>query len=265
MTDDRSAHQTVRAAANAGASIAMRNFRTGVTSETKDHPFDTVTQADRDAQRAARAVIERRRENPTLVGEERGTENTVPGTGPAWIVDPIDGTNNFANGNRLWGTVVSYVVEAEPRASVTAMPAIGDTYAASGSTATRNGQPVTVSDTAAVGEATVATVFGPTPSRRDHNAAVLERSVRSFGDVRRLGSGQATLAMVAAGEVDAVVSTVAGPPWDTVAGGHLVWAAGGTVTNLRGNPFDHESSSLVASNGKIHNAVRSKFADIQRP
>jgi myo-inositol-1(or 4)-monophosphatase len=88
--------------------------------------------------------------------------------------------------------------------------------------------------------------------RRDEYAAACRAVVERFGDLRRLGSAQAQLAMVAAGTLDGVVTNVYANPWDTVAGVHLIRLAGGTVTDVHGDRWRHDSHGLVASNGAIH-------------
>jgi myo-inositol-1(or 4)-monophosphatase len=80
--------------------------------------------------------------------------------------------------------------------------------------------------------------------------------IRAFGDLRRFGSAQVTLAKVAAGSLDAAASAQPRPnPWDTVAGVYMVERAGGTVTDVHGDPWDPGCDGLVASNGTAHDEV----------
>jgi myo-inositol-1(or 4)-monophosphatase len=87
---------------------------------------------------------------------------------------------------------------------------------------------------------------------REDGGASLDDLGSRFGDVRRVGSMQATLALVAAGSLEGAVATGTPHPWDSVAGAELVRRAGGTVTDLRGEPWTHDSTGLVASNGRAH-------------
>jgi myo-inositol-1(or 4)-monophosphatase len=82
-----------------------------------------------------------------------------------------------------------------------------------------------------------------------------------FGDIRRVGSMQATLALVAAGPLEGAVATGTPHPWDSSAGAALVRRAGGTVTDLRGEPWTHDSVGLVASNGRAHDRLLEAVSD----
>ena len=98
------------------------------------------------------------------------------------------------------------------------------------------------------------TTWGAAPYRDqefDYNAEIVER----FGDMRRFGSAQLTLSMVAEGALDATITNVDCNPWDTVAGVHMVRAAGGTVTDIHGERWHADSEGMVATNGTAHDAV----------
>jgi myo-inositol-1(or 4)-monophosphatase len=99
--------------------------------------------------------------------------------------------------------------------------------------------------------------------RRDEFAATCRVLVERFGDIRRLGSAQLQLAMVAAGTLDGVLTNVVSNPWDTVTGVHMVRLAGGRVTDLNGDPWRHDSRGLVASNGGIHDSLLEAAADLE--
>ncbi|WP_101297666.1 inositol monophosphatase family protein [Halegenticoccus soli] len=259
MDDSDSRLSVLLDAARDGGATALDSFRTDVPVETKAGPLDPVTAADRAAQRR---VVERVGESypdDPVVGEEDDAEKRVPPEGPAWIVDPIDGTNNFVAGNRRWATSVAAVRDGEPVAAVNHLPALGDTYAADDGGTTRNGEAVSVSDRAEPAEFTVNAIFGLDAHSRGELSRTVETTIDEFGDLRHVGSGQAALSMVAAGELDAAVSTVRLDPWDTVAGVHLVRRAGGTVTDARGEPWRHDSTGLVASNGEAHDALVEAF------
>ncbi|ERH05690.1 MAG: archaeal fructose-1,6-bisphosphatase related enzymes of inositol monophosphatase family [Halonotius sp. J07HN4] len=161
-----------------------------------------VTQADRDAQAAVIDVIEAAYPDEPVVGEEDDARKTVPEEGPAWIVDPIDGTNNFVNGLRTWGTAVAAVIDGEPVGAAVVLPALGDSYTADREAASLNGEPIHVSDTTDPELATVSPLMWWAFDRRDEYAAATREIVTRFDDLRRLGSAQATLALIAAGSLD---------------------------------------------------------------
>ncbi|MFB6146905.1 MAG: inositol monophosphatase [Halobacteriaceae archaeon] len=242
------------AAARAGGAVAAGYFRTDVDVESKSRSTDLVSTADREAQRIALAVLQDYYPGETVVAEEAGPTGTVPGDGAAWIVDPVDGTSNFLRGRRAWGTAVAGIVDGRPVAAAVALPELGDVYVA-GDSATLNGDAIRPSDRSDPAGATVAPLLYWPRDRRDDWGALCTALVDRFDDLRRVGSAQATLAMVAAGQLDGVVTDVRGFPWDTVAGVHLIRAAGGRVTDVHGDPWRHDAEGLVASNGEIHDAL----------
>ncbi|WP_435063917.1 inositol monophosphatase family protein [Halobaculum sp. EA56] len=243
------------AAAAAGAAVAGEHFRRGIDVERKGGKTNVVTEADRESQRR---VIERIREtypDDAVVGEEEDERKTVPEEGAAWVIDPIDGTNNYVRDIRAFATAVAAVVDGEPVAAATALPAMDDVYLADGSATYRNGTEVTASARTDPETAAVSPTVWWDFDARDEYARACTEVVERFGDMRRFGSAQVTLAMVADGSLDGTITNVRCNPWDTVAGVHMVRAAGGTVTDLDGEPWRHDSRGLVASNGHLHDEV----------
>lgn len=260
--DESERAAVVERAARAGSKVAMEHFRTGLDVEVKTGKTDVVTRADREAQDRVIEVIREAVGEEPIVGEEGDELKTVPETGPAWIIDPIDGTANYVRGNRIWATSVAAVVEGEPVAAATILPAVGDEYIADSETVTRNGDPIRVSertdpDTFAV----VPTIWWPLDRRAEY-AAAFRAIVERFGDARRIGCAQAALGMLASGEVEAVITNVHANPWDTVAGVHLTRLAGGTVTGLDGSRWRPGTKGLVASNGTAHDLVLEAVGEI---
>ncbi|GGJ06886.1 inositol monophosphatase [Halobellus salinus] len=242
-------------AAEVGAEVAADQFRSGIDVERKANKTDVVTAADRDAQAAVIDVLREAYPNDAIVGEEAGALKRVPASGAAWVIDPIDGTNNYVRGTRLWGTAVAAVRDGSPVAGATNMPALGDVYWTDGDRTYRNGESVSVSgrtdpETCAVAP-TMWWGFGAREEYERACRAIVER----FGDLRRIGCAQAELAGVAEGSLDGIVTNIRPNPWDTLAGVAMVRAAGGTVTDLDGDPWRHDSAGLVASNGRIHDTV----------
>ena len=242
-------------AAEAGGTVALGSFREDVPVETKGEKTDVVTQADRDAQREVVVTIRETFPGEPVVGEEDEDRSALPESGPAWVVDPIDGSNNFVRGIRQWATSVAATVDGEAVAGATVCPALGDTYRVDGGTASRNGEALSVSDRTDPEEFTVVPTVWWGFDRRDEYAAVCRGIVERFGDMRRFGSAQLELALCAAGAVDAVVTNVRANPWDSLVGVALVEAAGGVVTDVAGDPWRHDSRGLVASNGEAHGVV----------
>ena len=244
-----------RRAAVAGGDVAKEFFRTGVAVETKDGKTDVVTEADHAAQREVEEIVREEHPEEAIVGEEGDALKSVPETGAAWVVDPIDGTNSYVRELTTWATAVACVVDGDPVAACNYLPALDDVYTADTDAAYRNGTEISVSSvTDPERAAVVPTVWWPR-ERRDEYARACEAIVSRFADLRRPGSAQAALAMVAAGSVEGVVTNVNTKPWDTIAGVHLVRRAGGQVTDLDGEPWHHDARGLVVSNGELHDEM----------
>ncbi len=259
-------------AAKAGAKVALDGFRTDLDVETKAGRFDRVTEIDRAVQRRIGESLTGVDPDVPLVGEEEDARKTVPELGAAWVVDPIDGTNNFVGGGAVWAIAIAATDDGDPVAAVTHLPAIGDTYvvravdsdehgrdSAAADVARRNGKPIHVSRRTDPTALTINPIFGFSDRHRRHHRAVIGTIFDEFGDLRRIGSAQAALAGVASGETDAAVSTVELQPWDTVGGVRLVRGAGGIVTDIHGERWRPGSEGLIASNGRAHGALVEAF------
>jgi myo-inositol-1(or 4)-monophosphatase len=251
-------------AARAGGALAMESFRTDIAVETKEGKTDVVTQADRDAQERAIETIREAFPDDAVVGEEEEALKEVPEEGPAWVIDPIDGTDNFVRGIPIWGTSVASVIDGEPVAATNAMPAVGDYYVADNEEARLNGEPISVSQRADPEVCTVAPTLWWDFDHREQYASAVRAIVERFGDMRRFGCAQGTLNMVADGGLDGTMSDVRPNPWDTVAGVHLVRRAGGRATDLRGERWRHDSEGLVVSNGIVHETVLEAVRSVRR-
>lgn len=254
-TDTDSRPAVAERAATAGAELAVDVFRTGIDADTKASNTDLVTEADRNAQARVIEVIEAEYPDEPIVGEEDDAPKTVPEEGPAWIVDPIDGTTNFVNDIRVWGTAVAAVRDGEPVGAAVVLPALGDSYTADREAAYLNGTAISVSETSEPEVATVSPLMLWDADNRAQYAAATRELVRRYADLRRFGSAQATLALIAAGSLDGGFTNLVSYPWDSVAGVHLVRQAGGTVTDRHGDRWRHDSEGLVVSNGRLQDSL----------
>jgi myo-inositol-1(or 4)-monophosphatase len=262
MDQDRRV-EVATASARAGADVAAERFRTALDVEHKSGKTDVVTEADRLAQEAVIERIQAYDPDATVVGEENDAAGTVPEEGTVWVVDPIDGTNNYVRGNRYWATSVACLVDGDPVAAVNVLPAMDDTYVGTPEGVKLNGGSVSVSDRSDPDRFAVVPTMWWGFDNREEYAAVTEAIVTRFGDLRRVGSAQASLSLLASGTVDGVLTTVATPPWDTVAGAALVRWAGGTVTDLDGGEWGHRTPGLVASNGQAHEQLLDAVREIE--
>lgn len=256
-------------AARAGGAVAREAFRGPLDVETKANRNDLVTATDRAAQREVVGAIRQRYPDEAFVLEEEPddgapadtaagpprTVDAVPESGGAWIVDPIDGTANFVRGMVTWTTSVAAITDGETAGAATVLPALEDVYAAGPERVTRNGEPITVSERTDPATFAVGMTGWWDRTARSTFAELARGVIERFGNLRRLGSFQATLAHVADGGVEATVAPGPSHPWDTVAGVYMVRRAGGTVTDVHGDRWSPGAEGLVASNGTAHDAV----------
>lgn len=250
-------------AARAGASLAADLFRTSLDVETKASATDYVTEADTGAQRRIVGRIVESYPDDAVVGEEGDGRTRLRDDETAWVIDPIDGTTNYVRGIPFWVTSVAAVEDGETVAAANCLPALDEEYCAGPGGTAHDGDPASVSDTTALETSVVAPTLRYGREHGDAYGRLLGTLSPAVGDVRRLGSAQTVLSLVAGGHVDAAVGVVESHPWDTVAGVYLIREAGGTVTDLDGKPWTPRSEGLVASNGRVHDdllsLLRSKY------
>lgn len=249
-------------AARAGADLVQTGFFQKLDTEMKS-AVDPVTQVDRAAEDAIRAVIASHFPDDRVLGEEGGGGDWR--TGRIWIVDPLDGTVNFVH--RLPQVAVSVALwdRGRPLVGVIVDVAHNDEWVAvEGEGATLNGDPIHVSETATLDQSLVCTGFPY--DRREHAAAylrVVEEVMLNSQGTRRLGAAALDLAWLAAGRYDGYWEHGGQhgiKPWDVAAGILLITEAGGTYTNEAGEVNQLEARAHVASNGKVHDELRSIVA-----
>jgi histidinol phosphatase-like enzyme (inositol monophosphatase family) len=220
-----SAARAACAAADAARREVLPRFRS-VEVETKADGTP-VTEADRAAERAIRAVLASAPGGLPVMGEEQGGELE---NGSGWVVDPIDGTISFVRGLPLFATLIALVLEGEPVLGVIDLPALDERYIGwRGGGAWRNGRPTRVSQRTELGGAIVS-LGEPMYFDRVGERAAWERITREVGAVRGY-TDACGHAFVLSGGVDAVVDVWLSP-WDAAATRALVPAAGGACVHV---------------------------------
>jgi myo-inositol-1(or 4)-monophosphatase len=226
---------------------------------TKEQPTDLVTEWDTRAEALIVAELGRRAPGVAIVGEESGAH---AGAGDhRWLVDPIDGTVNFAHGFPIFSVAIAYEIAGAPVAGTVVAPVLGWSFAAArGAGATLNREPIRVSAVSELGRALLVTGF-PYDRRTStrNNFDAWTHMQRTAGAVRRLGAASLDLCFVACGWLDGYWEMKL-KPWDVSAGALLVGEAGGRVTALDGGPFSSSSGEAIASNGLIHDAMIRELA-----
>ncbi len=258
---------TARAAASAGAQVALRwrAHADALEVTEKAASDDLVSQADREAEDAVRAVLHRDRPDDAVLGEEGGHRDGR--TGLCWVVDPIDGTTNYLYDRPDWavsvavtdatGAVLAAVVAEPARARATEACAGGGTWA--------DGRRVPALEQTDLGRALVELNLGR-PAQRPLAGRLLDALVPRVRDVRRGGSAASALAQVATGRADA--AWVPGlQPWDCAAGVLLVCEAGGTVGDLAGATPGRvpHSGDVLAAPPALWEPLRALLAPVYGP
>jgi myo-inositol-1(or 4)-monophosphatase len=237
-------------AALAAARIQKRYFRQNPDIQKKGR-IDLVTAADLEVERMFRALVGERFPSHAVLGEEA----TGPGDTAEcrWIIDPVDGTTNFAHGLAFFCVSIALEIRGTVEIGVVYDPIAEELFTAErGGGARLNGVPLHVSSTAALVDALVVTGF-PYTVREDPGSqvAVFAAFLREAQAVRRLGSAALDLCYVAAGRFEGYWESKI-HPWDIAAGALLVCEAGGTVSGADGSPFDLFAGHVLASNGQVH-------------
>jgi myo-inositol-1(or 4)-monophosphatase len=217
----------------------------------KGAPTNLVTEMDA---RAEALILGRLRESfpgDAILSEEAGAS---AGTSERrWIVDPLDGTTNYAHGLPLFAVSIALEVRGVAVLGVVHDPVHGELYVAErGAGAFVNERKLAVSRAATLEESLLVTGF-PYDIRvtKDTNLREYEAFCMRARGVRRMGSAVLYLAWVAAGRLDGYWELRTGP-WDVAAGSVLVEEAGGRVTSIDGTPLDLDRPAVLASNGIIH-------------
>lgn len=198
-----------------------------------------------------------------VLAEESGVRGGT--SGRRWIIDPLDGTTNYAHGLPIFAVSIALAVGDRVDLGVVYDPNRDELWVAErGAGAWLNGSPLAVSATATLDESLLATGF-PYNIREttDNNLAEFAAySARARG-VRRMGAAVLYLAWVAGGRFDGYWELRLGP-WDVAAGSLLVEEAGGRVTNLEGGALVLDRPAVVASNGHIHEAMLAVLKETRR-
>jgi len=244
-------------AQDAGALLCERLDDPRAVAEKRPH--DLVTDADR----ASEALIVRRiRETfpqAAILGEESGVH--AGSSDERFIVDPLDGTTNYAHRYPLFCVSIAYELAGVLEAGAVYAPVLGELFTARrGAGATRNGKPMRVSVVERVADAFVCTGFNPAnyPRNGPYFAHVSDRAQA----LRRDGSAALDLAFVAAGVYDAFWEWDLGA-WDVAAGALLIEEAGGRATSIAGTPLDVAAGSILATNAAVHAEMQQLLAEVQ--
>jgi myo-inositol-1(or 4)-monophosphatase len=228
----------------------------------KGAPTNLVTEMD---QRAEAEILGRLRgafPEDAILSEESGA--AAGRSGRRWIVDPLDGTTNYAHGVPIFAVSVALERAGVVELGVGYDPSRDECFVAErGRGATMNGEPIRVSRADTLDQALLVTGF-PYDIRTTavtNLPEYAELSVRAQA-VRRLGSAVLDLCWVACGRLEGYWEFSLGP-WDMAAGGLIVSEAGGRVTDVHGGPWRLEGPGILATNGRVHDAILTGLSDVR--
>lgn len=254
----------VEAVLRAGA-VQMARFGHALDVQRKSSSLDLVTEVDLAIEREFRALIAARFPDHAVLGEEFSSDPlATPPPGPCWVLDPLDGTTNYAHGLPVFCASLGLEIDGEAVVGAVFDPTRHELFVAEqGSGATLNGAPLRVSTASTLDEALLCTGFPYDIRRtRDEVVGLFGEFVGRARAVRRLGSAALDLCYVAAGRVEGFWEARL-KPWDTCAGALMVTEAGGTVTRWDGTPYQSRAQGLVASNGAVHDEMLRVIAGFQ--
>ena len=243
------------AMADAARVETLRYFRVGnlVSDNKADAGFDPVTEGDRAAETAMRAVLAQLRPDDGVIGEEFG--HSAGRSGFTWVLDPIDGTRGFVAGTPTWGVLIAVGDADGPALGIIDQPYIGERFVGGyghawvqgphgrAALATRSARPLQ--------DAILFSTFPEVGSAIERSAF---EAVSKQVKLTRYGMDCYAYALVAAGHVDLVIEAGL-HSYDIQAPIALIQAAGGLVTDWHGGPVHEGGRVLAAANGEIHAAA----------
>jgi myo-inositol-1(or 4)-monophosphatase len=239
----------IELARNAG-SILYEGFGTDIEIRHKGR-IDLVTEMDNRSEDYLLKEIHQRFPEHSILTEESG--QVAGDADQNWIIDPLDGTLNYAHGMPIYAVSIAYAENQQVRLGVVMDPSRGECFSAErGKGAWLNGKPIQVSTISELVDSLLVTGFSYDTNKKENNLDNFERFFHEAQAVRRLGSATLDIAYVGAGRIDGYWN-LESHPWDIAAAALIVEEAGGITTSLNGH-HDYLKSpfSLVAANPHVH-------------
>ncbi|ETA52214.1 histidinol-phosphatase [Ponticoccus alexandrii] len=252
---DKDLIATAHAVAGAARAAILPWFRRADLSAANKatEGFDPVTQADRAAEEAMRAVLAKRRPQDAILGEEFGRSDGSSGL--TWVLDPIDGTRAFLSGTPTWGVLIAVSDESGPFLGIIDQPYTQERFVGgpglSEWTGPHGGAPLKTRATAGLSDAVLFTTF-PEVGTAGEGAAF--RRVAEQVKLVRYGMDCYAYALLAAGQIDLVIEAGL-QAYDIQAPIAVIEAAGGVVTDWQGRPAHDGGRALAAANPLVHAAA----------
>ena len=242
--------RTAIEAAHRSAKILRSRFG-NISRIRKKADAEIVTEADTESENAIISTIQAQYPDHAILGEECGL---IKGASEyKWIIDPLDGTVNFAHQVPIFSISIALAVQDTIVLGIILDPVNDELFAAvSGQGAKLNGDPIQVSAPATISESLLVTGFPYNVEEIFETVMVrYSRCLKASQAIRRLGSAALDLCYVACGRFEGFWEQNL-KPWDTAAGALMVVEAGGKVTTFSDQPYEVKHAEILATNGLIH-------------
>jgi myo-inositol-1(or 4)-monophosphatase len=237
-------------AAQAAAKIHQFYAGGDLDINTKSSHTDLVTKVDKLSEEKIREIILSHFPEHMILGEEEG--QSQGNASHRWIVDPLDGTMNYAHGFPFYSVSIALEVNGELEVGVVLDSVRNEMfYASKGQGAFCNGAPIKVSGEASLKRSLLSTGFPTDPATLQENIDLFAKVHPSVRAIRRPGSAALDLSYIACGRLDGFWELKLSP-WDVAAGIMIIQEAGGTVSGPTAAPYQLGENTVVASNGHIH-------------
>lgn len=247
-----------KAATEAGDLLADKQ-RSGFKISKKG-PVNLVTEMDLRAEQLIVDRILKHFPNDRILAEERGRQDGK--TPVTWVIDPLDGTTNYAHGYRFFCVSIGVEVEGNMLVGVVYDPVCKELFSAvRGGGATLNGKTIRVSTESSLRDSLLCTGFSYSEQEIEKNLRLFNQMMKFSRSVRRDGSAALDLSYVACGRFDGFWE-LSLHPWDVAAGCLIVEEAGGKVSLFDGSPSTIYDRECLATNGRIHQAVGKELTGV---
>lgn len=221
---------------------------------------DIVTEVDLEVEKFLVSRIQKNFPDHDILSEEMGSLQN--GSRFLWIIDPIDGTMNYYHSSSPFRIGVCFLIDQQPVLSVISNPLKNDMFVSEkGKGSTLNDKPISVNDNEELKNSIVMTHISSKKEARARTILALNQIFNNTLHMRMFGSGLAAMTYVATGKFDVFFNLVTNP-WDILPGALLIEEAGGTVTDVLGNPITETSTSVLATNGKVHQDMLELLVDV---
>jgi fructose-1,6-bisphosphatase/inositol monophosphatase family enzyme len=249
-----------RCAREAGA-LALARFQGAHSISTKSRG-NVVTESDVDVELLIKSIIVEEFPQHAILSEETSA-STDPTRGWVWVIDPIDGTKNYAQGIPVWCTNIALCLDGAPQLAITYDAVHAEAFhAIRGSGAFVNETPIRASDAADVDSSVIGVDLGYDDAMGARQIALMSQIFPNVQSIRILGSAALALAYAACGRLD-LFTHMNIAPWDIAAGMLLIEEAGGAASDRSGGPMRITSRTFAAGGKRVHADFMARYASEQ--